>query len=164
VSAEVIAWWTKATGPSWPVLRQDALALLDEAGRAEATARRVGSETLPERQQWLLETARLFEDGFLRQNALDPADAHCSPMRQYRLLALLLRTYRRGLAALERGATTRALAALPVLPLIARAKSTIGDDRLAEFDTLDAALDAQCASVESHVADNGPRTSVGAYV
>jgi V/A-type H+-transporting ATPase subunit A len=164
VSDAVVAWWTTTTGPPWPALRQEALALLDEAARAEATARLVGTETLPERQQWLLETARLFEDGFLRQNALDPVDAHCSANRQFRLLTLLLKAHRRGLAALDRGVTTTALAALPVMPLIERAKSEIGDGRLAEFDRLEAALETQCAALESQLSGDQPTSSPEAHV
>ena len=122
--------------------------MLDDADRVEATARLVGTESLPERQQFLLVIARLFEDGFLRQNAFDPADATCSPMRQYRLLRLLLRFHARGLAALDRGVTAQAIASLPTLARTARAKSEIDDATLLNFDALEAAVDQECASLE----------------
>jgi V/A-type H+-transporting ATPase subunit A len=149
---ELIAWWVRATTAEWPRLRREALTLLEDATRAEATARLVGTETLPERQQWLLEMARLFEDGFLRQNAFDPGDGYCSPLRQYKLLHLLLHTHRRGAVALERGATARGLAELPVMTRIARAKSEIAESALTEFDRLEAALDAGCAANEAATA------------
>jgi V/A-type H+-transporting ATPase subunit A len=148
----LVSWWHAATSPEWAAERQAALGLLTDAARAEATARLVGTETLPERQQWLIETARLFEDGFLRQNAFDSTDAYCSPLRQYRLLELLLHTYRRGLAALGRGVTARALAALGVMTRVSRAKSDIDDRSLAAFDGLKEAIDADCASLEQQVA------------
>jgi V/A-type H+-transporting ATPase subunit A len=147
--AELTTWWEATTAPDWQRLRQDALALLDEADRVEATARLIGTESLPERQQFLLVVARLFEDGFLRQNAFDPADATCSPMRQYRLLRLLLRIHARGLAAVERGVTTQALANLPFLARAARAKSEIRDAALMDYDQLEAAVDQECASLEA---------------
>jgi V/A-type H+-transporting ATPase subunit A len=149
VPEELTAWWAATTAADWLRLRQDALALLDNADRVEATARLIGTESLPERQQFLLLIARLFEDGFLRQNAFDPADATCSPMRQYRLLHLLLRIHARGLAALERGVTTQALANLPSLARSARAKSEIRDGALMDFDELEAAVDQECASLEA---------------
>jgi V/A-type H+-transporting ATPase subunit A len=145
---ELTAWWAATTAPDWQRLRQDALALLDDADRVEATARLIGTESLPERQQFLLVIARLFEDGFLRQNAFDPADATCSPLRQYRLLRLLLRVHARGLAALERGVTAQTLANLSTLARSARAKSEIGDASLRDFDALEAAVDQECASLE----------------
>jgi V/A-type H+-transporting ATPase subunit A len=146
---QLVAWWIERTSAEWPSLRGEALTLLEDAARAEAAARLVGVETLPERQQWLLEMARLFEDGFLRQNALDPADGHCSPARQFRLLRLLMRTYRRGLAALDRGATTRALARLPAMRRVAAAKAAVPDHALDEIDRLEAAIDAECRTAEA---------------
>ena len=146
---ELIAWWTARTSADWPALRSEALTLLEDAARAEAAARLVGVETLPERQQWLLEMARLFEDGFLRQNALDPADGHCSPARQFTLLRLLMYTHRRGLTAIDRGATTRALARLPVMSRLAAAKTAIPDHALDEFDRLETAIDTECQTAEA---------------
>jgi V/A-type H+-transporting ATPase subunit A len=148
---ELTAWWTTATSAEWQPLRQQALALLDDAARVEATARLIGTESLPERQQFLLVTARLFEDGFLRQNAFDPADATCSPQRQFRLLRLLLHVHARGLQVLELGGTAQALANLPVLARIARAKSEIGDAALAGFDELEADVERECAALENAV-------------
>jgi V/A-type H+/Na+-transporting ATPase subunit A len=148
----LIAWWTETTGAAWPALRQQALALLDEAARADATARLVGVESLPPRQQWLIEMARLFEDGFLRQSAFDATDASCSPQRQFRLLSLLLRVHSRGLVALERGAAVPSLAALPLLSRVVRAKSEIDDANLAAFDELDAETERQFAAAEPPVA------------
>ena len=144
---ELVAWWRATASPEWPALRTAALTMLEEAARADATARLVGADTLPERQQWLLAMARLFEDGFLRQNAYDPVDASCSPVRQFRLLRLLLRVHARGLQAVDRGATAKALAAMPVLSSIARARSEIGDDNLAALDALESEVDTACASV-----------------
>jgi V/A-type H+-transporting ATPase subunit A len=148
VPDELTAWWAATAAPDWQRLRQDALALLDDADRVEATARLIGTESLPERQQFLLVMARLFEDGFLRQNAFDPADASCSPIRQYRLLRLLLRVHARGLAAIDRGLTARALANLPVLMRTVRAKSDIGDAELARFDELELAIEQAYAALE----------------
>ena len=151
LSDRLAEWWSTTTAPEWQSLRQRALALLDDATRVEATARLIGTESLPERQQFLLITARVFEDGFLRQNAFDAADATCSPLRQFRLLRLLLRFYDRGLEALEHGVSTQEVARLPVLARITRAKSEIGDDALAAFDDLEAAVGRECTALETTV-------------
>jgi V/A-type H+-transporting ATPase subunit A len=147
----VVDWWADAVGRDWASLRQEALGMLNDATQAEATARLVGSETLPEPQQWLIFSARLFEDGFLRQNAFDRADAYCSPARQYRLLSLLLHAHQRGVAALTRGVTTRQLTQLPVLSRLTRARSEIGDDAFTRLDELRVAIDAACAGLENTV-------------
>jgi len=148
----LVAWWVATTSPDWPSLRNDALTLLEDAARAEATARLVGVDSLPERQQWLLEMARLFEDGFLRQNALDPADGYCSPARQFTLLRLLLRVHRRGAAAIGRGATTRVLSQLPVLRHVAHAKTGIAEHAIEEAARLDTLVEAEFQAAETALA------------
>jgi V/A-type H+-transporting ATPase subunit A len=94
---------------------------------------------------------RLFEDAFLRQNALDPADGYCSPRRQFKLLHLLLHVHRRGLAAVDRGAAARTLVQLPITAGIAAAKSEIGDADLEAIDRLESAAggeyDAAAAAI-----------------
>jgi V/A-type H+-transporting ATPase subunit A len=145
---ELTAWWSATTAPEWQRLRQDALALLDEASRVEAMARLIGTESLPERQQFLLVVARLFEDGFLRQNAFDPSDATCSPLRQFRLLRLLLLVHARGLAAVEHGVRAQSIASLPLLTRLARAKSDVTDARLSDFDDLENAVERDYAALE----------------
>jgi V/A-type H+-transporting ATPase subunit A len=106
-------------------------------------------------------TARLFEDGFLRQNAFDRIDAYCSPARQYRLLALLLHMYRRGVAAIERGSTARRLSELAIMPRLVRARSEIGDDALPAFEQLHRAIDAECAAIESALAESASPVGAG---
>jgi V/A-type H+-transporting ATPase subunit A len=145
---ELVTWWAERTTSDWPELRREALTMMEDASRAEAAARLVGAESLPERQQWLIAMARLFEDGFLRQDAFDPNDGHCSPGRQFRLLHLLMHAHRRGLRALDRGATTRALAQLPVVARIVSARSEIAESALADIDRLEGEIDAAFATVE----------------
>jgi V/A-type H+-transporting ATPase subunit A len=114
--------------PDWPRLRTQALAFLEEAERVERTARLIGTESLPDREQFLLRAASLFVEGYLRQNAYDERDSSCSPARQVALLRLLLDVRERGLAAIARGIAARELAALPLLAELERAKERYGDD------------------------------------
>jgi V/A-type H+-transporting ATPase subunit A len=157
LSPALIEWWATAVGSDWPEMRQRALALLNQAQQAEATARLVGTDALPEQQQWLIATARLFEDGFLRQHAFDRIDAHCSPVRQYRLLALLLHMQHRGAQVIERGGNTRLLTALSIVARLPRVRSEIGDDALTAFEALHAAIDAECATLEARLTEAEPQ-------
>jgi vacuolar-type H+-ATPase catalytic subunit A/Vma1 len=74
-------------------------------------------------------------------------DAYCSPLRQFRLLHLLLRVHARGLEAIERGAGAKSLASMPVLSSVARARSEIGDDNLGAIETLEAQVDVACTAL-----------------
>ena len=133
---ELAEWWAREVSPDWSRLRSDALAFLDEAERIERTARLIGTESLPDREQFLLRAASLFVEGFLRQNAYDAIDASCSPARQVALMRLLLGIRDRGLAAISRGVAARDLVALPILAEAERAKEAFADADLAELDEL----------------------------
>jgi V/A-type H+-transporting ATPase subunit A len=148
VPPALVAWWAEAAAADWGELRQRALALLEEAERLEGTARLIGTESLPERQRFVLRLGTLFEEGFLRQSAYDPRDASCSPARQARLLRVLLRFHDRGLAAVGRGVAAAALAGLPVVAALERAKAALGEDELGRFDELEAQVDRECFSLE----------------
>ncbi len=142
VSPEIRSWWEAETGPEWGRLRRDAMALLEEAARLERTARLVGSESLPERERFLLRVGELFQEAYLVQSAFEPKDAFCSPARQARLLALLLRLRDLGLEAIERGVPARDVAAIEVLSRVERAKDEIGDDEIERFGELEGGVEA----------------------
>ena len=144
------AWWHREVAPDWGALRRDALALLDEAGRLEGTARLIGAESLPEPAQFVLGMARLLEEGFLQQSAFDPGDSTCSPARQAALLRVMLRFRDRGLAAIARGVAAERLLEAPVAGSLLRARSEIGDAEVARLDALAAEVDR---AVEALVAE-----------
>ena len=143
---DLAEWWSAKVGESWPALRARAIALLEEADGLEDTARLVGPDSLPPREQFVLRAAECLREGFLRQNALDPVDASCSPTRQLRLLRLLVSVVDRGLAAVERGAPNREIWALAAVADAERARTTLADTDEA-FD----ALHARLAQVLEHV-------------
>ncbi len=124
---ELEAWWVREVSPDWPRLRREAAAFLQEAERVERTARLIGTESLPDREQFLLRAASLFVEGYLRQNAYDEQDASCAPARLVAFLRLLLNFRDRGLAAVARGVPARELVSLPLLADLERAKERYGD-------------------------------------
>ena len=127
-------WWEHNGGEGWTRLRRDALALLGEAQRLEGTARLIGTESLPERQRFLLGAASVIEDGFLQQSAMDPREARESPERQFALLELLMHFYAKGLAALQKKPME-----LPLVSRLRRARSS-GEDLPALRREIDEAL------------------------
>ena len=140
-------WWLREVAPDWARLRREALALLDEAGRLEGTARLIGSDSLPEAQQLLLGMASLIQEGFLQQSAFDPKDASCAPARQAALLRLLLHFRDRGAAAIDRGVRARSLLDHPVAAAVQRARAEIGDDELPALEALSAEVDRACEAL-----------------
>jgi len=151
VTSAMAAWWAREGDPDWDRLRRDALAFLQEAGVIERTARLIGSEGLPEKEQFLLATGRLFEDGFLRQNAFDPKDSFCSPRRQALLLRAFAAWRERGLSAVARGVPAARLGDLPVARALASARSDFGEEELERLDDLAAEIERSIGEAESPV-------------
>jgi len=147
------AWWAREVSPEWGTLRREALALLEQAGRLERTARLVGTEGLPERERFLLRMGGLFEEGYLRQSAYDPKDSCCTPARQVCILKLLVHVKNRGLAAVSRGVSDRRIGALPVLAAAERAKATYGEEELDRYDLLTAEVDRAFDALEAQAAE-----------
>ncbi|HSC27872.1 MAG TPA: V-type ATP synthase subunit A [Vicinamibacterales bacterium] len=139
-------WWQAQTGADWSRLRDDALALVDEAERLEATARLIGTSSLPGRQQLALAFARIFQDAFLRQSA-GAQDDYCSPRRQVRLLELLLHVRDLAIDAEAAGVTVAGILSLPVLADIRRASMVGGESDVARLDRLETQFERDCRAL-----------------
>lgn len=139
-------WWQRETGRDWVALRTRALALLDDAERLEQTARLIGTSSLPERQQLILELAAFFDDAFLRQAAVGDGDEWCSPLRQVRLLELLDHVARQGTALAASGISAADIMALPALDELRRARSAPVTG-IEDLDRLQIRFDAECGAL-----------------
>ncbi len=123
VPAGVVRWWESNVDPQWTSKRASAMTFLEEAGRDEEMARLVGSESLPDRERFVLRLAEVFQEGFLQQSAFDDVDACCAPPRQRELLDLFLRVHDRGLDMIHEGKPAEAILALPLFANLQRVKS-----------------------------------------
>ena len=141
------AWWQREVHADWAAMRLEALALLDDAERLEATARLVGTSSLPPRQQLLLAFGQLFQDAFLVQSARERVDEWCSPTRQSRMLELLLHVVREGCAAADTGAAAADVLALPAVAELRRARTTIGEAEIDRLRDLRDRFDRECAAL-----------------
>ena len=123
VPVAVEDWWRTNVSKEWPAVRAEALAFLEEAARAEETARLVGMESLPDREQFQLRLSDAFREGFLQQNAYDAVDANCPPERQVALLDTFMRLRRAGFERIDAGTEASKLNACPALTAVQRLKT-----------------------------------------
>jgi len=103
VGEAIVRWWQSNVSERWPELRREAMAFLEEAARCEETARLVGIDSLPEREQFILHLADAFQEGFLQQNAYDEIDSYCAPARQVDLLQRFLQARDEGVQRIDAG-------------------------------------------------------------
>ncbi len=141
-------WWESAGSPRWSEQRRRLLLLLEDQARLERMARIVGKDALPEAQQLTLLTTELVTEGFLRQSALSPVDAYCSPARQSKMLGLITRFAELAPQALEAGASVERIQMLPTFRRLLRMSEEIGEDALDELDVLARDLELELSALE----------------
>lgn len=124
VPRAVEQWWCAHVSPDWAAMRAEALEFLEEAGRAEETARLVGMESLPDREQFQLRLSDAFREGFLQQNAYDAVDACCAPQRQLGLLDAFMRMRRAGFERIAAGTEASKLNKCRALAEVQRLKQS----------------------------------------
>ena len=87
-SSQLQNWW-KDFHQLFPVLRDKALAILNESSEIESIAKIIGESALPDDQRLILLTADVLKEGFLRQFAFDKVDSFCEPDKQFLLLKMI---------------------------------------------------------------------------
>jgi len=145
----VADWWRKEVGQDWLAMRTYAMEILSEESRLQQIVKLVGSDTLPDEQRLILETARLLREGFLQQNSFDPVDAYSPVEKQIRMLGLILNFHRRAQRIIKQGALISAIHDLPVVNTLIRMKTLVGNEELSKFDEIQKEIDQQMEALEA---------------
>jgi V/A-type H+-transporting ATPase subunit A len=145
-------WWTAHGNDNWLRQREKLLALLEEQAHLERMARIVGKDALPAEQQLTLLAADLVNEALLRQSAFSSVDRYCSAQRQSEMLRLVMRFITLAREALARGALPQEMAALPVHRRLQRMGEELGEDQIARYAELWAALEREMAALGTAVA------------
>jgi V/A-type H+-transporting ATPase subunit A len=134
---EVKTWWEKVS-PTWAKARQDALDLLKRDQRLAEIVRLIGPDALPDDQRLILLTADIIKNGFLQQNSFDEVDMYCVPIKQVRLLELIMEFQERAETCVKLGAPLIKITSLPIRERLARLKSEVKNnalDSLSDFES-----------------------------
>jgi V/A-type H+-transporting ATPase subunit A len=118
----VEGWWDGSVGADWRKTRDEAMVLLQKESELQEIVQLVGPDALPDRERITLESTRMIREDFLQQNAYHEVDTYCSPSKQYQMLKTIVMFQKQATAALERGAASADLTALPVKEDIGRMK------------------------------------------
>ena len=120
-------WFDEKLGKEFLVDREKAMSILQEEASLNEIVQLVGKDSLSPSDQLTLETAKMVREDFLQQNAFVDIDSYSSYDRQEKLLSLILSYDRLCRAAIEKGAQTVDLFAIPARERIGRAKSAEAD-------------------------------------
>ena len=147
---DVSKWWTSNVSADWYNLRAESYHILQREDTLKEIVRLLGPEALPDEEKLVLEVARMIKIGILQQNSFDKVDTYCSPQKQLKLVKLMVRFYKESLKSLKEGAILADIRAMPIIPLLLKAKFEIPDDQLMRLDDLDKQMTEQFRKVVTH--------------
>jgi len=90
-------------GSDFPALKAKAMEILQKEAELEEIVRLVGVEALSEKDQFLLEIAKIIREDFLHQNAFLEVDTYTSLKKQYAMLKVIISLYQKGSLEIEQG-------------------------------------------------------------
>jgi V/A-type H+-transporting ATPase subunit A len=126
-AVEVKPWWDRVN-PQWEAARRSAMDLLKREQRLSEIVRLIGPDALPDDQRLVLITADIIKNGFLQQNSYDDIDMYCVPLKQVRILELIMDFHSRAMTCIKLGAPLIKITSLSIREGLSRLKSTINND------------------------------------
>lgn len=139
-------WYEDNVSKEFPVLRMEAIKLLQEEAELEEIVQLVGVDALSFEDRVKLEACKSIREDYLHQNAFHDIDTYTSLNKQLKLLKLIMTYYELSRDAVGKGAPFNKLATLPV-------KETIGRFKYIEEENIDASYDEIMAQLRKEVSD-----------
>jgi len=145
---EVSEWWTENVDKEWRRYRSEAMRILQREDELKEIVKLVGPEALPDRERLILEVARMLRVAFLQQNALDPIDTYSAPMKQFKMLKIIIDFYYGAQKIIEMGVPIFKITQIPLISDIMRMKSEIPNDKIELLDELHLRVKASLSALE----------------
>lgn len=95
-------WFDENVGKRWSEFRIKAMGLLQQEAGLMEIAQLVGKDSLPQKEQFVLFTAKLIREDILQQNAFNKADMYCPVKKQYLMMQNIIDFFDFGLISVER--------------------------------------------------------------
>ena len=140
-------WFDENLGKQFLQNRERAMSLLQSEASLNEIVQLVGKDALSPADQLTLECARMVREDFLQQNSFVDVDAFSSYDRQAKLLALILDYDRLCRQAIEKGAGTAQLLAIPGREKIGRAKSVPAGEYVRAYGDIVQAMEREIDAV-----------------
>jgi V/A-type H+-transporting ATPase subunit A len=133
---DVSDWWSKNVDKEWQIYRSEAMQILQREDELREIVKLVGPDALPDSQRLILEAAKFLRDAFLQQNALDPVDTYSIPLKQFKMLKIIIDAYNSAKTVIDKGVPIFKALPLPTSSEIMRMKSQVPNDKLELLDEL----------------------------
>ncbi len=104
--SDVLAdWFEKNVAKDWPHLSSWAMNILHREEELQQIVQLVGSDSLPDSERLILDTARMIREFFLQQDSFHKVDSYCPIKNQYTLLRCIRDFHDRSVGAINAGVT-----------------------------------------------------------
>ncbi|MEK6942066.1 MAG: V-type ATP synthase subunit A [archaeon] len=103
-------------------LRMQAMAILQKESELSEVVQLVGPDALPEKEQEVLNAARMIREDFLQQSAYHEVDTYSSLRKQHKMIEAILKFHDKATAALDAGVQLKTIRELKVRERISRMK------------------------------------------
>ena len=137
---DISKWWKENVSPDWYDLRAESYHILQREDTLKEIVRLLGPEALPDEEKLVMEVARMLKIGILQQNSFDKVDTYCSPVKQLKLVRLMVKFYKEAQKALKEGKTLADIRALPIITTLLKAKFEVTDEQISKLDEIDKQL------------------------
>ncbi|MGH9972271.1 MAG: V-type ATP synthase subunit A [Nitrososphaeraceae archaeon] len=137
---DISKWWKENVSPDWYDLRAESYHILQREDTLKEIVRLLGPEALPDEEKLVMEVARMLKIGILQQNSFDKVDTYCSPVKQLKLVRLMVKFYKEAQKALKEGMSLADIRALPIITTLLKAKFEVTDEQISKLDEIDKQL------------------------
>jgi V/A-type H+/Na+-transporting ATPase subunit A len=137
---DISRWWKENVSPDWYDLRAESYHILQREDTLKEIVRLLGPEALPDEEKLVMEVARMLKIGILQQNSFDKVDTYCSPVKQLKLVRLMVKFYKEAQKALKEGKSLADIRALPIITTLLKAKFEVTDEQISKLDEIDKQL------------------------
>ncbi len=135
-------WYVNNISAEWPELRKTAMALLQKEAELQEIVQLVGPDALPEKEQLVLNSAKMIREDFLQQSAYHEVDTYTSFQKQHLMLKTILRFDERAHGSLDLGIQLKKILEMSVKDRIGRMKE-VPESELDKIKALMKEMDAQ---------------------
>ena len=143
-------WYEENFGRGFTKMRQQMVDILGSESSLMEIVKLIGSDVLPDDQKLIIETAKVFRQGYLQQNAFHKTDTYMPPEQQMDMLEAILYLYTEAQKLTAKSIPLSQLLATGIFSALCRMKFEMGEGKTgAEFiKMIDDAVSAVLAGNE----------------
>ena len=146
---ELQDWYEENVDIEFLDLRQEMLKILEEENNLLEIARVIGQDVLSDSKKLVLQVAKSFRVGYLRQSATNEIDTFVPVKKQYEMLKTILLIYEKSQKLIEKGIPISEILKTGILADYEELKFKIKNDELEKFEQYNISIKNKLNRIEN---------------